>query len=68
MSRFIPVAGNSSLARDSQTGAIVNINTEEINEARNRKAQKQKEKQELQSLKNEVADIKQLLITLIERL
>ena len=68
MSRFIPVTGNSSLARDSQTGAIVNINTEEINEARNRKALKQKEKQELQSLKNEVADIKQLLITLIERL
>ena len=68
MRRLIPVKGNSSLARDSQTGAIVNINIQEIDDARNRKAQKQKEKQELQELKNEVAEIKQLLTKLVERL
>ena len=67
MDRFIPVKGNGSLMRDSQTGAIVNINTQEINEARDRKALKQREKQELQQLKNDVADIKRLLTKLVER-
>lgn len=68
MRRLIPVEGNSSLARDLDTGAIVNINTQEINEARDRKALKLKEKQEMQQLKNDVADIKQLLTKLFERL
>lgn len=67
MRRMIPVEGNGSLARDAQTGAIININTTEINEARERKALRQKEKQELQDLKNDVADIKRLLTQLIER-
>lgn len=64
---LIPVKGNGSLVRDAQSGAIININTTEINEARERKALRQKEKQELQDLKNDVADIKKLLIQLIER-
>ena len=68
MNMFIPVKGNSSLARDSQTGAIVNINTQEINEARDRKALRLKEKQELEQLKSDVADIKQMLTKLFERL
>lgn len=68
MTRLIPVSGNSSLARDSKTGAVININTQEINDARERKTIKQKEKQELQDLKNDVAEIKQLLTKLVERL
>ena len=68
MDKFIPVKGNSSLVRDSQTGAIVNINTQEINEARDRKALKQKEKQRMQQLENDVADIKEMLTKLFERL
>jgi len=68
MNMFIPVKGNSSLARDSQTGAIVNINTQEINEARDRKALKLKEKQRMLQLENDVADIKEMLTKLFERL
>lgn len=68
MSNYIPVNGNSSLARDPKTGAIVNINTQEINEARDRKAARNKEKQEFQQLKNEVAEIKDLLKQLVEKL
>jgi hypothetical protein len=67
MKNYIPVKGNSSLARDPKTGAIVNINTLEINAARERKALKEKDKQELQQLKTEVAEIKQLLKQLVER-
>lgn len=68
MNNYIPVKGNSSLARDPKTGAIVNINTQEINDAQARKATRNKEKQELQQLKTEVAEIKQLLTKLIEKL
>ena len=68
MTRLIPVKGNSSLARDSETGAVVNINTQEISEARDRKALKLKEKQEYNQLKNDVAEIKQMLTKLFERL
>jgi hypothetical protein len=68
MKDYIPVAGNSSLARDPKTGAIININTLEINEARERKAARNKEKQEIQQLKTEVAEIKQLLKQLVEKL
>jgi hypothetical protein len=68
MIKLIPVEGNSSLARDSQTGAIVNINTQEISEARDRKALKQKEKLRMLKLENDVADIKEMLTKLFERL
>ena len=65
---IIGVKGNSSLARDLKTGAIININTQEINDARQRKLQKQKDKEEFETLKKDVAEIKQLLNKLIEKL
>lgn len=68
MNDYIPVNGNSSLARDPKTGAIININTQEINEARDRKAARNKEKQEIQQLKTDVAEIKHLLKQLVEKL
>lgn len=68
MRKIVGVKGNSSLARDLETGAIININTQEISDARQRKLQKQRDKEELQTLKNDVAEIKQLLGKLIEKL
>ena len=68
MKDYIPVAGNSSLARDPKTGAIVNINTEELKAARDRKAARHNERQEIQQLKTDVAEIKQMLAKLVERL
>ena len=68
MKKYIPVAGNSSLARDPKTGAIVNINTLEINEARDRKAARNKDKEEIRQLKTDVSEIKQMLAKLVERL
>lgn len=74
MRQLIPVKGNSSLARDPKTGAILNINRTEIGQARERKALRQnsiKEVEQLKSdvsdLKSEIGDIKQLLVQLIER-
>jgi hypothetical protein len=71
---YVKVEGNTSYARDSRTGAIVNINSNEIENARQRKKLaklKQNEieivKEEVASLKNDMSEIKQLLHQLVEK-
>lgn len=73
--KLIPVEGSPSLARDAITGAIVNINTSEIQQARARKQlMKQKDhevnllRSEFAQLKDDVSDIKQLLSKIAEKL
>lgn len=66
MKQLIPVKGNSSLARDPRTGAIVNINTSEIELARQRKARRLQDKQENQQLRVRVERLEQLVMQLIE--
>lgn len=66
MKRYIPVAGHDSLARDPATGAIVNINKAELEQARQRKAQRSIQKNEINQLKNDVADLKVMIAKLIE--
>ena len=71
---LIPVKDHQSLARDMKTGAIVNINSNEIEQARAVKAaRKQKDnevenlKEDVASLKNDLSDIKRLLLQLVEK-
>lgn len=65
---YIMVEGNSSLARDPETGGIVNINKEEIAIAREAKKKRKQKDAEFQELKNEVGEIKELLNKLVEKL
>lgn len=65
---YIMVEGNSSLARDPETGGIVNINKEEIAMAREAKRKRKQKDAEFQELKNEVGEIKELLNKLVEKL
>ena len=65
---YIIVDGNSSLARDPETGGIVNINKEEIAIAREAKKKRKQKDVEFQELKNEVGEIKELLNKLVEKL
>ena len=72
---MIPVDGKPGLARDPNSGAILNINSDEIKAARARKrARKQeelKQKQlveDVESLKQDMSDIKNLLLTIKEKL
>jgi len=62
------VEGNSSLARDPETGGIVNINKEEIAIAREAKKKRKQKDAEFQELKNEVSELKELLNKLVEKL
>ena len=62
------VKDHLGLARDMQTGAIININKDSIEAARKRKLERRKKDNELENLKNEVGDIKNMLNKLIEKL
>ena len=65
---LVMVEGNNGLARDLNTGAIVNINTEEIRAAREAKKRRKNRDAEFEELKNEVGEIKELLTKLVEKL
>lgn len=71
---LIPVEGHANLARDSKTGAIINIDNTEMSLARERKKLRQKKKDEFEDLKdqvqqinNDLSDIKQLLEGLVKQ-
>ena len=65
---YVKVEGHSSLVRDIDTGAILNINKDEINAARKRKLERRQKEKEFEDLKNEVSDIKIMLTKIIEKL
>ena len=65
---YLKVEGNSNLVRDTSTGAILNINKDEISSARKRKLERKQKEQEIVDLKNEVGEIKNMLNKLIEKL
>ena len=65
--QYIPVEGSPGLVRDSGTGAIINIDKNKANKARKAREAILKEKEEIQELKSDVAEIKSLLKQLLER-
>ena len=65
---FIKVEGHRDLMRDNSSGAILNINKDEINAAKKRKLERRQKEKELEDLKNEVSDIKNMLTKIIEKL
>jgi len=72
---MIRVEGKPGLARDPRSGAILNINTTEIRAAKARNiamAQEEERKKQLfadvEELKEDMSDIKELLLTIKEKL
>jgi hypothetical protein len=68
MSNFIGVEGNSDLARCPNSGAIININKDEIKKAKALKLARQNKDKEFQELKQDVVELKALLNKLVEKL
>ena len=62
------VKDHLGLARDMQPGAIINRNKDSIEAAKKRKLERRKKDNELENLKNEVGDIKNMLTKIIEKL
>jgi type II secretory pathway component PulF len=73
--KYITVEGHPDLARDPDTGAIVNINTRKVQqqlEQKRLKHQKIKEQKDLKAkvegLESDISDMKNMLSQLIEKL
>ena len=66
MSKYIQVKGHPGLARDKNSGIIMNINSNEVREARKRKKLWKEQQEELDSLKDDVKEIKLLLNKILE--
>lgn len=64
----VKVENNESFVRDLNTGAIININSTKAEMVRKKKAARLRQQQEISELKGEVAEIKELLNKLIEKL
>tara|TARA_A100001201_G_scaffold11321_1_gene15109 strand:+ start:195 stop:425 length:231 start_codon:yes stop_codon:yes gene_type:complete len=72
---YVRVNGEVGFVRDMNTGAILNINRNEVEAARERKKLRKLQEQELEemketvhNLKNEMSEVKQLLNKIAERL
>ena len=72
MSNFLKVEGHASLVRDTATGAILNNNRTEYEEyldrkrkAEAREAEISQHSEDINNIKNELKDIKQLLQQLV---
>jgi len=60
-SNMIPVEGFKNLYRDETTGAIINYDNFGYNQYLSLRNKKQKEKEEIDKLKNDIEEIKSLL-------
>lgn len=66
--RYVKVENYPGYKRDLETGAIVNTDEEALIKSRQILKKKRKEKQELEKLKEDVAEIKELLSTLLNKI
>jgi hypothetical protein len=72
MMDLVKVEGQPGLARDKKTGAVLNINSTEINRIKelrkNQRDLKKVEREEINQLKSDVAEIKMILSKIVEKL
>jgi len=65
---FVKVDGHEGYVKNTETGVVLNVNKVEIEAARKRKALKKQQEEDINNLKNEVSDIKNMLNKIIEKL
>jgi Ribonuclease G/E len=66
MNKYIRVDGYNGLARDKNSGAIINIDSVGMSKARNRKKVWKEQQEELETLRNDVAMMKQMMQQILE--
>jgi len=74
MHNFVQIETDSSLARDITSHAVINVSEEKVNEykmkkkiAESRESLMLKQQSEIDSLKNDIYEIKTMIQTLIKR-
>ena len=68
MSEYIKVEGHSSLMRDSESSAIVSTDTSAWRWYKVRKENYKKQAEEINNIKNDMSDIKNILNQLVEKI
>lgn len=56
--KLVPVEGYDGLARDIRTGAILNINSGEVDKARERKAKQRQQQRDLEAMQQDIDQMK----------
>lgn len=64
---YLKIEGSDSFVRDTESGAIININTSEFDKLKKIREYKKKKENEISELQNEVSEIKSLLKQLLEK-
>ena len=64
---YLKIEGNSNFVRDTESGAIININTSEFEKMKKIRENRKKKDNEIVELQNEVSEIKSLLKQLLEK-
>ena len=64
---YIPVEDKPGLVKNKDTGVILNINKAEVEQARERKRLRKQKDQELEDIKNDIRDLKEMVLKLIEK-
>ena len=74
MDKYQKVKGSESFFRDPNNGAVLNVNSDEIRRSKSLKAERKKKalefeevKDDVQTMKQDMADIKGLLERLVEK-
>lgn len=66
--KLIKADNSPGLARDLNTGAIININRSEIEQAREAKRLRKAKDQEFEQMKTDINEIKKMLTQIAEKL
>jgi hypothetical protein len=67
MKNYKPIDGYPDLVRDPITGMIHNINKDKISHVKRIRDQKIAERAEIEQIKTDISDIKQMLLKMLEK-
>ena len=65
---YLKIEGHEGYVKNPNDGVVLNVNAEEIQAAKKRKALRKQQEEDINNLKNEVSDIKNMLGKIIEKL
>jgi|TARA_B100001939_G_C16607590_1_gene473696 cell division protein FtsB len=66
MSEYVQVEQDSSLYKNTETGAVINVNDQAYTNYMKMKQRKSKQNREIDQLKDEISELKGMLKTLLD--
>ena len=66
--KLVRINGQKDLAKDEDTGAVLNTDVEEVEQAREIKEKRKEKEEESAQLKDDVSELKDMMKQLIEKM